>query len=393
MFKAIFFYSQTHKFIPLFSITISLLGLVLACQQSPVKNVDPPKSELDSSKVEAPPKFMQSSSKSLLLTISSAQAIVRQAPEPSAAELRRYSQGSTLDYLGELTTYSTLMRIQGIEHEEPWLKVRCPDGTEGWIYGGAVRFNGLSDQKLTEMVLDKRLNKTFGAELSSQIKVYQKEMQDLQTTAAFRMLYSRGANLRNALITQLNEKLQLAPKDSLPDFFWLNEALPGFLVHLIDSGRQYQLYRDFAYWATLAEATAEEQDDLLIAPFLIAYQTDSIEYAQPDWRLALSEEESYSLLGRGMHIATLDALQQAFENSTGFDQELHALKNKLLDDISLSKDFWEDQASILQELDAIIEAKFGILKKEDLVELSARQKMLRDPNKYQLRTNLFEGGE
>lgn len=339
------------------------------------------------------PNFIKSSTEGILLTISSRQAIIRDEADPTAKEITRYSQGSTIDYLGELTTYTTLMRIQGIDHEEPWLKVKTMDGQTGWIYGGSVRFNGLSDQKLSEMVFDKRLKKTFGEDLSSQIKIYQKEMRDLQTTAAFRMLYKRGAKLRDALEAQLNEKLKLSASDSLPDFFWLNESLSGFLVHLVDSGRVYQLYRDFAHWNRLAEATTEAEDNLLIAPFLVAYQTDSIEYSQPDWRLALSEEETYSLLGRGLHKATLDALQAALQGSNGFEQELNQLKNKLLDDISLSSDFWEDQDAILEELQAILDTEYEILGKEDLVELSARLKMLKNPDQYDLRTNLFEGGE
>jgi hypothetical protein len=347
----------------------------------------------DSSSVEKESKFIKSSTNSLLLTISSKQAIVREEPAPSSREISRYTEASTLEYLGELTTYTTLMRIQGIDHDEPWLKVRTANGQIGWIYGGSVRFDGLSDQKLTEMVFDKRLKKTFGEELSSKIKIYQREVNDLQTTAAFRMLYKRGGKLRDQLEVQLNEALKLAIADSLPDFFWLNEALPGFLVHLINNGQSYQLYRNFADWNQLALATKEKEDDLLIAPFLIAYQTDSIEYKQADWRLSLSEEESYSLLGRGIHKNTLDAIQAAFESNSGFEEELDALKHKLLDDISLSKDFWEDQESILKELKAILDEDYSILDKEDVVELSARYKMLKNPKKYELRTNLFEGGE
>lgn len=372
-----------------------IISLFISCGErtNPENNT---RDELQQDSIEITeelPDFIKSSTEGIRLTISARQAIIRAEADPTAKEITRYSQASTIDYLGELSTYTTLMRIQGIDHEEPWLKVKTTDGRIGWIYGGCVRFNGLSDQKLSEMVFDKRLKKTFGKELSSKIKVYQKEIQDVQTTAAFRMLYKRGAKLRDALEAQLNERLKLSSSDSLPDFFWLNESLPGFLVHLIDSGGVYQLYRNFAHWNNLAEATNEAEDNLLIAPFLVAYQTDSIEYSQADWRLALSEHETYSLLGRGLHKATLDALQTALQGSSGFEKELNQLKNKLLDDISLTSDFWEDQDAILAELQAILDAEYKMLGKEDLVELSARLKMLKNPGKYDLKTNLFEGGE
>ena len=68
------------------------------------------------------------------------------------------------------------------------------------------------------------------------------------------------------------------------------------------------------------------------------------------------------------------------------------LKQQLLDDISLSNDYWMDKESILAELDDILKTKYTIFAKADVVELQARRKMLATPGKFDLRTNLFEGG-
>jgi hypothetical protein len=192
---------------------------------------------------------------------------------------------------------------------------------------------------------------------------------------------------------KVNEKLALATKDSLPDFFWLNEAFPGFLVHLVKNKTEYRLFRDFRYWAKLAERTEESADDLLIDIFSTAYQSDSIEYLHPDWRLALSEDETYSLLGRGIHKAVLDRIEEALKQSADFKQNLSDLKQKLLDDISFSKKFWEKNELIKKELDEILAVKYKILDKTDRVELASRRKMFNDHKKYKLETNLFEGGE
>ena len=320
-------------------------------------------------------------------------AVLREEPDPVAKEVGRCKEKDILSYLNEITTFTTPMKIQGIDYDEPWLKAKTTDGKEGWIYAGTISFDGLSDKKLAEMVFDRRLYKILGDELTAKLKVYQKEVSDLQTLPAFRMLFHRSADLRKEIDKIVNEKLALATKDSLPDFFWLNEAFPGFMVHLVKKNTEYRLFRDFRYWAQLAAHTEEETDNILIETFIIAYQTDSIEFLHQDWRLELSEDERYSLLGRGIHKAVLDGIETASTNSEDFKPELFQLKQQLLDDISFSKDFWEKRALIIKELDEIIATKYKCLTKADRVELATRRKLFNDPNRNNLRTGIYDGGE
>jgi NADP-dependent isocitrate dehydrogenase len=85
-------------------------------------------------------------------------------------------ESKSLDkYLNEISRFTTILKIEGIEYDEPRLKVKDPLGKEGWLYGGCISFEGFSHQTLIELVLDRRLFKLFGEDLSQDIKIYQKE--------------------------------------------------------------------------------------------------------------------------------------------------------------------------------------------------------------------------
>ena len=131
---------------------------------------------------------------------------------------------------------------------------------------------------------------------------------------------------------------------------------------------------------------------LFVSVYLLAYRSDSIEFTHADWRLELDNEQ-YSLLGRGIHKAVLDAIEKALAESDDFKPELEPLKSKILDDISFSKDFWESKAAALKELEKILKTEYKILKKTERVELASVKNKLKDPLKYGIKTSLFDGGE
>ena len=348
--------------------------------------------KLTEDKIQSTEATTSTEGKDIKLKVTAKIAVLRTAPNAASSEIERLKEGDLLDYLNVLTTFTSVMIIQGIEYDEPWLKAKTKSGKEGWIYAGTISFEGLSDKKLAEMVFDRRLYKVFGNELTKDLKYYQREMEDMSTLPAFRMLYRRSEDLRKSMDKVINEKLALAPKDSLPDFFWLNEAFPGFLVHLVNNNKSYKLFRDFKILQNLAEDTEDKTDDLFVSVYLLAYRSDSIEFTHADWRLELDNEQ-YSLLGRGIHKAVLDAIEKALAESDDFKPELEPLKSKILDDISFSKDFWESKAAALKELEKILKTDYKILKKTERVELASVKNKLKDPLKYGIKTSLFYGGE
>jgi hypothetical protein len=372
------------------AIFLLLFLIFSACTKAAKKGTDEQKDDTEIQKKTDG--TISTDGKDIKLKVSAKMAILRSAPDAASLEITRLKEGDFLDYLNILTTFTTPLIIQGIEYDEPWLKAKTKSGKEGWIYAGNISFEGLSDKKLAEMVFDRRLYKVFGNDLTKDLKYYQREMEDLRTLPAFRMLYRRSEDLRKSMDKVINEKLALAPKDSLPDFFWLNEAFPGFMVHLVNKNKSYKLFRDFKVWQSLAKESEEKTDDLFISVYLLAYRSDSIEFTHADWRLELDDEQ-YSLLGRGIHKEILDAIEKALIESDDFKPELEPLKSKILDDISFSKDFWESKDAALKELEKILKTDYKILKKTERVELASVKNKLKDPLKYGIKTSLFDGGE
>ncbi len=65
---------------------------------------------------------------------------LRGTPGLDGKLLGKIPKGVQLTYLNVKTDKNQKLIIDGIEQDEPWLKVRTPRGTEGWVYGGVVRF-------------------------------------------------------------------------------------------------------------------------------------------------------------------------------------------------------------------------------------------------------------
>ncbi len=66
---------------------------------------------------------------------------IRSKPGRNGAILERViSHGTEMYYVGEKTKNMQKIRIGEVDYNEPWLKVRTPQGRTGWVYGGTVRF-------------------------------------------------------------------------------------------------------------------------------------------------------------------------------------------------------------------------------------------------------------
>lgn len=66
---------------------------------------------------------------------------LRTKPDSKSEILMEFPEGTTLYFLGEKSEHTQKVTLRGKTYDEPWLKVGTADGTQGWIYGGAVRFN------------------------------------------------------------------------------------------------------------------------------------------------------------------------------------------------------------------------------------------------------------
>lgn len=356
------------------SLIICLLLLACTAEQAQEPLVEGPGK---ASKTADSSLYISTDGQGASLSLSSREGELKAAPDWGAKSLRSYHKGSSFRYLGRMSKAESLIRLEGVDHREPWLEVEAADGYKGWLFGGCLSFDSLPSEDLQRLWLDRRLYFFFGDELAAEVKQYQREAAEIRSLPAFRMMYKKGENLEMALEERVNEALALSSADSLANFFWLQHVLPGYLVYLPAPKIEYQLYRDYRYWGKLAGQTADSLDDQLVELFYAAYPLDSLGYSVGSWSIALLEENrEYSLLGRGQHLALFERLDALYQSDLNLEEALDPFKQKLLDDIFLTEHYWLSREEVLAELRAILAADFSCLQKSEKVELSARKAML-----------------
>lgn len=63
---------------------------------------------------------------------------VRKGPGKDAEVVGELKEGSYVEYLGESSRLLEEVTLRGKKIKAPWMKVRLPDGGEGWVFGGAI---------------------------------------------------------------------------------------------------------------------------------------------------------------------------------------------------------------------------------------------------------------
>jgi hypothetical protein len=65
---------------------------------------------------------------------------VRTGPGLKFKVLERYTLHDELFFTGDVTDTTQQIDLGDIVTDEPWIKIRSPKGTEGWVYGACVDF-------------------------------------------------------------------------------------------------------------------------------------------------------------------------------------------------------------------------------------------------------------
>lgn len=372
---------------------ILLLGMssLLPACQSPTPNPPPAVDTLSPTPVEAPA-LTPISGLPVTLVVRLTEATIHQAPQESAPVLYTAVAGDSLPFTNRITTIPTALVIDGLPYREPWLRVLLPNDSLGWIYGGAVQFNAQQQPALTKAVLYPRAQEQFGASLTQQMGIYRQEFQGVTTLPGFRTVYTRAHLLKDSLETLMTAYAQRTPK-TVPNFFWLNELLPGFLVHYLPEKRRYYLFKTLTSWRQAAFQTVEPEDDAFIEVLLTTWATDSIAYYYYGWQLPVDGLGLCSLLGSGIHKNVLDQLELNLDSNSYFQPELQSLRQAVIYDISISTQYWMPLPAVLTELDSILAAPYVCLQTNDRIALNTKRQLLETPDAYQIAVNLFEGME
>ncbi|BDS12885.1 SH3 domain-containing protein [Aureispira anguillae] len=368
------------------------LSLFFAACQNSSNETDP--APIDSTQTSnSSPAVISIQGHPISLVIITEQAIIRENPSIEATEIARLVKGDSLIFTNKISNFNTAIKLEGIAYNEPWLRVILANNKMGWVYGGCINFDARQQRQLKEKTLDQRVVTLFGQSLAKQISIYQKELQSTSTTPGFRSLYSRAQSIKDSLEHQIAIHLHASNKSQLPNFFWLNELMDGLIVHYIPEQHRYYLFRDLKRWQALSLKTTGTEDDQFIETLLASYPSDSIVFHFYGWQLPIDSTTTCSLLGSQIHSKVLEKISAALDsNSNGyFKQEIIALKQAIVDDISVSNHYWLSLESIQSELDAIIERQYPFFTTSDRVALKTRRQMIGNYTQNNIVINLFEG--
>jgi hypothetical protein len=317
---------------------------------------------------------------------------LRDAPGTEGKEIMQLAKDTPLTDMGEVSSFSTAITLQGVAYNEPWLKVRAPDGRLGWIFAGAVRFDTNNQNETTKLLINKRLQSFFGKKLTLNIQHYQENYANTNTDAAFANTYAQGAQLRDTIATIFASKVLIDNQRNLPDLFWMNAALPGYIPQLAAEGTSYWLFADYHTWLAKAQQTEGKQDNDFVKVCLAVYASDSIEFFFPSWKIQTTDYEASSELGKGIHSRIFDQIELTLKNSPLFKPQLLVFKDKLIDDITNKNiTYWQDKNLIIKELDVILEKKYSFLNESEKIALRTRRQQFETPVENEIRVNVRSG--
>lgn len=143
-----------------------------------------------------------------------------------------------------------------------------------------------------------------------------------------------------------------------------------------DKCEKYRLLKDFKFWSSKANVSATPADNDFIQVQLLRFSLDSLEDATPAWVIMPDANTSASLCGRGIHSKVLNAISLGQQKSPLFQFEYQNIKENLLDDLVLTKQYWLSRTEVLKEIDAILKANYTCLSNNDRIQLRTRQEVL-----------------
>jgi hypothetical protein len=324
------------------------------------------------------------------LIVRTEQTPLLDAPGVHGRELHLLPRSTPLLDLGEVSRFATRLHFGDTLIESPWLRVQTPAGDTGWVFAAAAP--PPAPEAFAEWFLQKRLLCFFGPALTTRRNEWAGELTQAGSDAALAPAYRHGLSLRDTLALFLNRRAEPNEPALQPDFFWLNQALPGFIVQQVGPAAQPYPFVDFRVWLEKAASTPGGQDDAFLQVCLQAFPADSIESPYPIWTIQTGESSGSSQLGLGRHLAMLQNLDEAMATGPLFQPELVKIKDALVEDmVGKNTTYWQPVEKILTELNKILESNFSSLDERDRLALQERLLMLENAEANGITVNLRSG--
>jgi len=320
--------------------------------------------------------FCQNRTSSPALRVALEQTTLRDAPSEKSRSLQVLKKGERLSDMGAVSPFETSIRFAEGIRQAPWLRVKTSDGTDGWVFGGAVIPSDLNP----DWLLQKRLLCYFGPALAARRNALLAPADPPADEVALAARYRASTALRDTFAQLLAHRPEPGEADARLDFTWLADALPGFVFQQVADGTQVWLFADYRHWLRMAQSTPDTQDDTYFATCCAAFPADSIESFFPAWQFQISDREAVSRLGEGRHLAMFQTLDRAAAAGLLFAPELAALKAQVLEDIfGKNTRYWQPKEKIISELEKIVTTRLRCLSDSDRTELRLRLAMFDDP--------------
>lgn len=282
------------------------------------------------------------------------------------------------------------VKLRGFRYQDPWIKIRTTDGTEGWVYGGGVKYK--DNSKIAKILQKSRMEALFGKGIAPLFADYKSKFDRVNTSIDMAEVFRMGKSLRDTTENIMHEKIEVSDPQKLPDLSWLSDAFPGYVSHLVAEGTMFHSFIDFKEFAKKARRTTGTEDDKFMELGMKIFPIDSIEHFYPAWFMQTWDYGGHSELGAGVHNRLLDEMNRILAESPLFENEIETYKDQLIHDITDSHvTYWQPKDAILKELDEIIAADYGILNEEDKIALKTRRKLFENPSANGIQVNHRSG--
>jgi hypothetical protein len=310
-------------------------------------------------------------------------------PGIGSKALGRLPEGETLRALGEVSDFFTLVELDGIPRETPWIRVQTRSGRKGWVYAWYVRpVQGDPEQWLIEQ----NIKSLLGEQIAARRRAWQTRFNDSAGAVAVEALYKDTRRLQAEVSYKLANRPEAHEMDYQPNLEWLPAQFPGMVFEWPSDDKMPAPRIDYGFFARKASHRKDASAGLYFSFCVSVFPHDSIESAFPVWKMPLSENASCSRLGSGIHRTLLKSIDSALEKAPEFQAELRQWKEAVLEDIAgRNVAFWYSAASIRSELDDILAAPPACLTKSDIIALTARRKHFEYPEANGFRTDLRSG--
>ncbi len=301
--------------------------------------------------------------------------------------------GDTLYYTGNISQFTSQQKINNLTYDEPWLEVLTSESESAWVYAGFVKFDPNKDRILTEKVLERRLKTVLGQYLADRIAKHNNRYNQVVTEDDFAATYEAAKELRDSVELALARKI-MPDSAAMPDMYWIGGLFHGFVPQLANNHRKYHLFFDFEAWRVIAATSKGSNDDKFVALRKSEYAEDGVEYLHKSWSISADEndEKISSLLGSNKHLSVLKSANEMLLHSSLFKSDILNIKAQIMDDITESSSYWQPQADIIKEIDAILNADLAALfTRDDIIALTKRREQFLDFETHKIQLNLRAG--